>query len=74
MLLPWVKRFNKLQNSFVLKNVYALPGLSSSGYDAAHTQNKPPIGVMIDECFNPDDEWDTLFVIPPIMFKTKLIA
>nr|WP_308742309.1 hypothetical protein [uncultured Anaerocolumna sp.] len=72
-ILPIVKTFNKLQESFVIKRLISPSGFGLTGHDAGYVCNHPDVGFVVTEEFNFEGkEWTTLILFEPIMIKEKI--
>ena len=62
-LLPFVRHFEKMQDSYALKRLVSPSGFALTGKDAAYACNHSNIGVVVTDDLGLNEEtWDTLLV------------
>lgn len=71
-ILPLVKVFDIIQETFILKQLVSPSGFGLAGHDAGYACNHPDVGITVTDEFDyKDGEWTTLLLIEPIMIKEE---
>lgn len=71
-LLPVVRYFERLQQRYLLKEIYSLPGSSLAGRDAAYACNYPPINRIVSgDLVVENPNWETLILVLPSNLDRK---